>query len=113
MSWLGRLLGKRKQEAELEEEVQNHLKMAAQEHVERGETSTEAERAARREFGNVGLVKETVRAMWGWGTLDGLIGAGNRRKHRVVFGRERSTVQSPAVSPAGTISDAPREQAEL
>ncbi len=73
MSWLGRLLGKRKQEAELEEEVQNHLKMAAQEHVERGETSTEAEQAARREFGNVGLVKETAREMWGWGTLDRLM----------------------------------------
>jgi len=73
MSWLDRLLGKRKQEAELEEEVQNHLQMAAQEHVERGETSTEAEQAARREFGNVGLVKETAREMWGWGTLDRLM----------------------------------------
>jgi predicted permease len=73
MSWLSRLLGKRKQEVELEEEVQNHLKMAAQERVERGETSAAAEHAARREFGNVGLVQETTREMWGWGSLDRLL----------------------------------------
>jgi hypothetical protein len=35
--------------------------MAANERVERGEDKREAERAARREFGNVGLVKETTR----------------------------------------------------
>jgi len=73
MSWLSRFLGKSKQEAELEEEVQNHLKMAAQERVERGEVSADAVRAARREFGNVGLVKEAAREMWGWGSLDRLM----------------------------------------
>src|SRR5260370_8165729 len=39
--------------------------MAAREHLERGNTAKEAERAARREFGNVGLVKEVTRDMWG------------------------------------------------
>jgi predicted permease len=73
MSWVSRLLGRRKREEELEEELQNHLKMAVKERVERGETSADAERAARREFGNVGLVKETAREMWGWGSLDRLM----------------------------------------
>ncbi|HEY6269106.1 MAG TPA: ABC transporter permease [Candidatus Acidoferrum sp.] len=73
MSWMSRLFGKREREEELEEELQNHLKMAAQDRVEKGETSADAERAARREFGNVGLVKETAQEMWGWGSLDRLV----------------------------------------
>ena len=46
--------------------------MAARERVEGGEAATEAERAARREFGNVGLVKETTRDVWGWQWLENL-----------------------------------------
>jgi predicted permease len=73
MSWVNRLFGKGKREEELEEEVQGHLKMAAQERVEKGEAGEEAKRAARREFGNVGLVKEVTRDVWGWQSLDRLI----------------------------------------
>src|SRR6266436_4327089 len=57
---------KRRKQEELNEEVQSHLEMAAKEHAERGEDKREAERAARREFGNVELVKETARDVWGW-----------------------------------------------
>ena len=39
--------------------------MAARDRVERGETPEQAEAAALREFGNVGLVKEVTREMWG------------------------------------------------
>ena len=49
---------------ELEEELRSHLKMAVQQRVERGESKKEAEQATRREFGNVGLVKEVTRDMW-------------------------------------------------
>src|SRR2546430_13624937 len=66
MSWLSGLFGKRRQEKELEEEVRSHLEMAARERAERGEKEEEAEHAARREFGNVGLVKEATRDTWGW-----------------------------------------------
>ena len=72
MSWLSGLFGKRKREKELEEEVRSHLKLSAQERVEHGAEAREAERAARREFGNVELVKETTRDAWGWGFLDRL-----------------------------------------
>lgn len=72
MSWLDAFFGKRKREQELDEEVQSHLKMAAQERVERGEASKDAERAARREFGNVELVREVTRDTWGWGFFDRL-----------------------------------------
>jgi predicted permease len=56
----------RKREKELEAELRSHLNMAAQDHAEKGEAAGEAQRAARREFGNVGLVKETARDAWGW-----------------------------------------------
>ena len=70
MSWFSGLFGKWKREKEVEEEVQSHLEMAARERVEKGEEKKEAERAVRREFGNVGLVQEVTRDVWGWGTLD-------------------------------------------
>src|SRR5467141_4017889 len=57
---------RRKQlDRELEEEVRSHLEMAAKERVEQGEDKRQAERAARCEFGNVGLVKEVTRNVWG------------------------------------------------
>ena len=52
-------------EAELDEELRSHLSMDAQTRIERGADRKEAERAARREFGNVGLVKEVTRDAWG------------------------------------------------
>src|SRR6266581_602414 len=52
-------------EADLDEEVRSHLDMATQARVERGADQKEAERAARREFGNFGLVKEVTREAWG------------------------------------------------
>jgi predicted permease len=63
----------RRQSQQLDEELQSHLEMAARERVERGETVDEAEHAARREFGNVELVKEVTREMWGMGALERLM----------------------------------------
>src|SRR5438477_9252351 len=57
---------RKEKETELEEEVRSHLKMAARERAERGEKKEEAEHAARREFGNVELVKQVTRDVWGW-----------------------------------------------
>src|SRR6266851_5057823 len=64
---------RKRREAELEEEVRSHLEMAARERVERGDTAEEAEHSARREFGNVELVKDVAREMWGWRSLDRLM----------------------------------------
>jgi putative ABC transport system permease protein len=64
-----RLRGRRRREEELAEEVRSHLRMAVQDRVERGETPEQAEAAALREFGNVGLVKEVTRGAWGWAWL--------------------------------------------
>jgi hypothetical protein len=64
---------RKRREAELEEEVQSHLEMAAKERVERGEKKAEAEHSARREFGNVGLVKEVTRDAWGWRWVEDVV----------------------------------------
>ena len=63
-----RLRGRgRRRDEELDEEIRGHLRMAARERVERGEAPGRAEAAARREFGNVALVKEVTRGVWGRG----------------------------------------------
>src|SRR2546426_9342995 len=64
---------RKRREAELDAELRSHLEMVARERVERGEDGEEAEHAARREFGNVGLVREVTRDAWGWGALDRLM----------------------------------------
>src|ERR1700730_8001617 len=86
----------KKREGELEEEVRSHLEMAAGERVARGAHRQEAEQAARREFGNVGLVKEVTREMWGWGSLERLIGD-------LSFGM-RMLAKSPGVAAAAILT---------
>jgi hypothetical protein len=48
----------------LDDEIQSHLNMAIQDRIARGQSPEEARAGARREFGNVGLAKETTRAVW-------------------------------------------------
>ena len=61
---------KRRQARELEEEIQSHLAMAARDRQEQGAAPEAARAAAQREFGNVLLVQETTRDMWGWAPLE-------------------------------------------
>jgi putative ABC transport system permease protein len=61
---------RRQQDAQLDEELQSHLDLAIQDRVDRGESPEQAAAAARREFGNVILVRETVRDMWGWTPIE-------------------------------------------
>jgi MacB-like periplasmic core domain len=64
---------RRRREEELEAEVQSHLDMAIHDRMERGETPEQARANVLREFGNVGLVKEVTREMWGWASLERLL----------------------------------------
>jgi predicted permease len=59
----------RKQE-NLQQELESHLKMAASDRIERGETAQHAQQASRREFGNVALVEQVTRDQWGWRWLN-------------------------------------------
>jgi putative ABC transport system permease protein len=60
----------RRRDQEIDEEIRAHLEMAVRDRMERGETAEQARKAVLREFGNVGLVKEVTRDMWGWGWLE-------------------------------------------
>jgi len=73
MSFWNWLWQRKKREADLEEEIQDHLRMAAQERMEQGLTVEQAHASAAREFGNVTLVKETTRDMWGRVWLETLL----------------------------------------
>jgi putative ABC transport system permease protein len=51
---------------ELNDELQSHVAMATSDRIDRGETPRQAESAARRDFGNMGLVENVTRDQWGW-----------------------------------------------
>jgi len=65
-------LRRREREAELDAEIRSHLDEAIRDRLARGESPDEARASALREFGNVGLVKEVTREMWGWASLEAL-----------------------------------------
>jgi len=54
-----------KQKDELNEELQAHLRMAMADRMERGESEDVARRNARREMGNIPLIEDVTREMWG------------------------------------------------
>jgi putative ABC transport system permease protein len=64
--------GRDRRDAELDEEIRAHFSMAVADRIARGESPDDAAAAARREFGNVGRVKETTRETWGGVWLDQL-----------------------------------------
>lgn len=55
-----------RRDQELNEEIQAHLTLGEREEVQSGKSSKDAQLAARREFGNETLARETTRDMWGW-----------------------------------------------
>src|SRR5215467_9280092 len=63
---------RRRKEEELDAEIQNYLDEAIRDRMERGEPAEQARANALIEFGNVGLVKEVTRDMWGWALLERL-----------------------------------------
>jgi predicted permease len=67
------LLRRHQREEELDEEVRSHLRMAAKERIEQGESVEQARTSALREFGNVALVKEVTRDTWGLRWLEALL----------------------------------------
>src|SRR5262249_60502394 len=49
---------------DLDEEIRGHLALSIQERIERGEDPKAARLAAVREFGNVPLTRDSMRAVW-------------------------------------------------
>ena len=66
------LMERSDKEAELREELQFHLAEEAEERRANGLPEDESRWAARRELGNLTLVEENTRAVWGWTRLEQL-----------------------------------------
>jgi macrolide transport system ATP-binding/permease protein len=66
------LTERRNKEAELREELQFHLEEEAEQHQAEGLAEDKARWAARRGLGNLTLLRENTRAMWGWTILEQL-----------------------------------------
>jgi predicted permease len=56
---------------ELDEEIQAHIQMDIAARMERGQSREDAERDARREFGNAALVRDVTHRQWRWTQLEG------------------------------------------
>jgi putative ABC transport system permease protein len=67
------LLRKDQVEREMEEEMRFHLRMRTRENIERGMRPDEAEREARRRFGNVGRIKDLGHDIKGGGLMETLL----------------------------------------
>jgi predicted permease len=57
---------------EFDEELQLHLRMAADDRIERGESAEQARRNAMQETGNVALIRDVTRETWGYLWLERL-----------------------------------------
>ena len=71
MKWFSNF-GFQRRNRELQEEIDAHLQMAIADRVARGETEETARQAAAREFGNIALVQDVTRQMWGGGWFEQL-----------------------------------------
>lgn len=67
------LIHKDRLDSEIEEELRFHLEMQTQANIARGMSPEEASRAARRQFGNVGRIKEEWRDVAGGGGIELLL----------------------------------------
>ena len=64
---------KRRRYEDLAVSIREHLESRVEELMEEGRTREQAERSARREFGNVALIEERGREAWQWPSLESIL----------------------------------------
>ena len=64
---------RRNRAEDLERELRGHLELEAEEQHDAGLSPDEARYAALRAFGNMTLIKEDTRAMWGWTAFEQIL----------------------------------------
>lgn len=69
MQWFKQLFTRGRRYDDLAISIKEHLEEKIEELMENGMSRESAERTARREFGNVTLIEEHSREIWGWPTL--------------------------------------------
>jgi predicted permease len=72
MDWLPNFLRRREIYDDLSEEMQLHLEERAEQLMAEGMSAEEAQRTARRAFGNRALMEERSRVVWHWATLESI-----------------------------------------
>ena len=72
MSWLTQLFFRGRKYLELSASIREHLEEKIADLMDHGLTREEAERSARREFGNVTRIEERSREVWQWPTLESI-----------------------------------------
>src|SRR5580698_6740346 len=70
MGWVGGLFSRRRRYEELSESMREHLDERVEDLVEGGMARTDAEFAAKREFGNVTRIEERSREVWQWPRME-------------------------------------------
>lgn len=70
MNWLKQMFIRQRHYDELSETIREHLEEKTADLVDRGMTQEEAERTARREFGNATRIEERSREVWQWHTVE-------------------------------------------
>ena len=72
MQWLKQLFTRRRRYDELSESIREHLEEKIADLMDDGMTRADAERSARREFGNVVVIEERSREVWQLPTLESI-----------------------------------------
>jgi predicted permease len=96
MRWLKSLFSRDRRYDELSESIREHLDEKIADLMDRGMTREDAERTARREFGNVTRIEERSREVWQWQTLEGII----RDAHHAF----RSLAKAPAFASTAVLT---------
>jgi predicted permease len=73
MNILRRFFNRRRRYDDLSVSIQEHIEERTEELMEEGLTRGVAERRARREFGNVGLIQERSREAWQWPVIESML----------------------------------------
>jgi putative ABC transport system permease protein len=73
MGWLRQLFTRQRRYNELSELIREHLEEKIADLTDRGITRQEAERTARRDFGNVTRIQERSREVWQWPTIEDML----------------------------------------
>src|SRR6516162_7423059 len=73
MQRFAQLFSRRRRYDDLAVSIQEHIAERAEELMESGMLRAAAEKAARREFGNVGLIEQRSRELWQWTTVESIL----------------------------------------
>jgi uncharacterized protein YoaH (UPF0181 family) len=73
MNWFRQLFARNRIYSDLSEEIEQHLTEKAEALMASGMSRSQAEQAARREFGNVARVNERGREIWMWPHIESIL----------------------------------------